>query len=152
MLDNSATNQTNNCAPLAIHSPLNASVQRARIPRLHGDTAMPYHARVFEFIETPFFTKAVLHYLTDDEYARLQGHMNANPDAGTVVPGSGGIRKLRWGLVGRGKRGGLRVIYYLRRERDQIWMLTLYGKNARENIPAHLLRQMKEAISDGEDD
>ena len=119
---------------------------------LHGDTALPYHAKVLEFIETPFFTKAVLHYLTDDEYTGLQGHMIANPEAGAVVPGSGGVRKLRWRTGGRGKRGGLRVIYYLRRKQGQIWMLTVYGKSARENIPAHLLRKMKEAIDDGKDD
>ena len=113
---------------------------------------MPYHPAVYEFIETPFFTKAVLHYLTDDEYTKLQAHLNSNPEAGVVVPGSGGVRKLRWSMAGRGKRGGLRVIYYLRRKQEQIWMLTLYGKSAQENIPAHVLRQMKEAIDDGEDD
>lgn len=113
---------------------------------------MPYDIGMLEFIETPFFTKAVLHYLTDDEYAKLQSHISTSPEAGAVVPGSGGVRKLRWGLANRGKRGGLRVIYYLRRKQGQIWMLTLYGKNAQENIPAHLLRQMKEAIDDGEDD
>lgn len=107
---------------------------------------------MYEFIETPFFTKAVLHYLDDDEYARLQVHLNGNPETGVVVPGSGGVRKLRWALAGRGKRGGLRVIYYLRRKQEQIWMLTLYGKSVRENIPANLLRQMKEAIDDAEDD
>ncbi len=55
-------------------------------------------------------------------------------------------------MTGRGKRGGLKVIYYLRRKPGQIWMLTLYGKNVQENIPAHLLRQMQEAIDDGKDD
>ena len=113
---------------------------------------MPYYVGMFEFIETPVFTRAVLHYLTDDEYAKLQRHMNANPETGAVVPGSGGVRKLRWGLDGRGKRGGLRIIYYLRRKQGQFWMLTLYGKNAQENIPAHLLKQMKKAIDDGKDD
>lgn len=78
--------------------------------------------------------------------------MDDRPEAGAIVPGSGGVRKLRWGLAGRGKRGGLRVIYYLRRKQGQIWMLTLYGKNARANIPAHLLKQMKKAIDDGEND
>ena len=119
---------------------------------LRDCTAVPYHATAFEFIETPLFTKAVLHYFTDDEYAGLQVHMNVNPEAGAVVPGSGGVRKLRWGLAGRGKRGGSRVIYYLRRKQGQIWMLTVYGKSAREDIPAHLLRKMKEAIDDGKDD
>ena len=103
---------------------------------------------MFEFIETPFFTKALERYLDDDEYAELQRHLNEHPEAGVVVPGSGGVRKLRWSASGRGKRGGLRVIYFLRRARSEVWMLTLYGKSVRENIPAHLLRQMKEAIDD----
>lgn len=102
---------------------------------------------MFEFIETPFFTKALERYLDDDEYAELQRHLVDQPEAGVVVPGSGGVRKLRWAATGRGKRGGLRVIYYLRSRQGEIWMLTVYGKNVRENIPAHLLRQMKEAIS-----
>ena len=103
---------------------------------------------MFEFIETPFFTKAISHYLEDDEYAKLQHYLNEQPDAGVVVPGSGGVRKLRWGSEGRGKRGGLRVIYYLRSARGEIWMLTIYGKNVRENIPAHMLKQIKESIDD----
>lgn len=102
---------------------------------------------MFEFIETPLFTKALARYLDDDEYAGLQHHLNEHPEAGVVVPGTGGVRKLRWAVSGRGKRGGLRVIYYLRSARGEIWMLTLYGKNVRENIPAHLLKQMKEAIN-----
>ncbi len=104
----------------------------------------------FEFIETPFFTTAVSRYLSDDEYAKLQAFLNARPDAGAIVPGSGGVRKVRWGTAGRGKRGGLRVIYYLRSAKGQIWMLTIYGKNVRENLPSHLLKQMKEAINDEE--
>lgn len=103
---------------------------------------------MFEFIETPFFTKALEHYLDDDKYAKLQLHLNEHPEAGPIVPGSGGVRKLRWAVAGRGKRGGLRVIYYLRSARGEIWMLTLYRKNVREDIPAHLLKQMKETIDD----
>ena len=104
---------------------------------------------MFEFIETPLFTKALERYLNDDEYAELQHYLNGHPETGVVVPGSGGVRKLRWAVSGRGKRGGLRVIYYLRRMHSEIWTLTLYGKSVREDIPAHLLRQMKEAINDG---
>ena len=113
---------------------------------------MPYHTLMFEFIEAPFFTKALDRYLNDDEYSELQAHLNKYPDSGKVVPGSGGVRKLRWNAEGRGKRGGLRIIYYLRLARGQIWMLTLYGKSARENIPAHVLKALKETIEDAKDD
>jgi hypothetical protein len=69
-----------------------------------------------------------------------------NPDAGDVVPGSGGVRKARWGSAGRGKRGGVRVIYFNRLANGEIWLLLVYGKSVRENIPAHVLRQIKEEI------
>jgi mRNA-degrading endonuclease RelE of RelBE toxin-antitoxin system len=107
---------------------------------------------MFEFIEAPFFSKSLERYLDDDEYLALQSHLIRHPESGRVVPGSGGVRKLRWSAEGRGKRGGLRVIYYLRLKNGQIWMLTICGKNVRESIPAHVLRALKEAIDDGKDD
>jgi len=121
----------------------------ARQTGLVGYTSLPYHARRFEFVETPFFTKALTHYLSDDEYAEIQGFLTQHPEAGDIVRGSGGVRKLRWGIRGRGKRGGLRVIYYLHRANNEIWMITLYGKSVQENIPAHMLKRMKEALEDG---
>ena len=69
-----------------------------------------------------------------------------------MVPGSGGVRKVRWGTSGKGKRGGVRVIYYLRSKRGQIWMLTIYPKNVREDVPAQALKQMKEVIDAEEKD
>jgi hypothetical protein len=98
------------------------------------------------FIETKLFTKLVQVYLSDDEYGALQQVLVSNPEAGAVVPGSGGVRKLRWNVAGRGKRGGIRVIYYLRSRQGQIWMLTVYTKNVVENIPAHVLRKIREEI------
>jgi mRNA-degrading endonuclease RelE of RelBE toxin-antitoxin system len=74
---------------------------------------MPYNGLMFEFIETASFTKILEQYLDDDEYSRLQNHLNNHPESGVIVPGSGGVRKLRWRGEGRGKRGGLRLIYYL---------------------------------------
>jgi mRNA-degrading endonuclease RelE of RelBE toxin-antitoxin system len=103
---------------------------------------------VFSFIETRLFTKLVLEYLGDDDYAALQEALTRDPDAGPVIPGSGGVRKLRWGAAGRGKRGGYRVIYYVRRSRGVIWLLTMYPKNVAENIPAHLLRQIAKEVDD----
>jgi hypothetical protein len=69
---------------------------------------------VLTFVETKLFTDLVSDYFTDDEYAVLQNAIVANPEAGDVIRGSGGVRKLRWGVAGRGKRGGVRIIYYLR--------------------------------------
>ena len=98
------------------------------------------------FVETKLFTKLVQEYLSDDEYAVLQQSLIVNPEAGDVIPGSGGVRKLRWGVAGRGKRGGLRVIYFLRLRNEEIWMLTLYAKNVADNIPAKMLKKIKEEI------
>ena len=70
---------------------------------------------MFSFIETGLFTRLVQEYLSDDEYFRLQRRLMRDPEAGAVVRGSGGVRKLRWAAAGHGKRGGYRVIYFVRR-------------------------------------
>jgi hypothetical protein len=101
---------------------------------------------MFSFIESKLFSRLVGEYLTDDEYARLQGALIEDPESGALVPGSGGVRKLRWAQPGRGKRGGIRVIYYAKTREGVIWMLTIYAKNEEENIPAHVLRKIKEEI------
>jgi hypothetical protein len=101
---------------------------------------------MLSFIETKLFTKLVNEQLSDEEYARLQEVLIRDPETGDLIPGSGGVRKVRWGVKGRGKRGGIRVIYYARTRQGQIWMLTLYAKNVAETIPAHVLRQIKEEI------
>lgn len=85
----------------------------------------------------------------DEEYSALQESLMRDPDVGPVVPGSGGVRKIRWAAQGRGKRGGYRIIYYVRRAHGVIWMLTMYPKNVAETIPAHVLRQIRKEIEDG---
>lgn len=106
---------------------------------------------ILSFIETPLFTRLVGDYLSDEEYAALQAHLAQYPESGDVVPWSGGVRKLRWSAAGRGKRGGVRVIYFARVAKGVIWMLTIYAKNEAENIPAHVLRKIRQELGDDEE-
>ncbi len=108
---------------------------------------MPYN-HVMIFIETSTFTNLIGTYLSDDEYLGLQRFLLKYPDAGAIIRGTGGVRKLRWGISGKGKRGGIRVIYYWKRRDDEIWLLTVYGKSERDTIPSHILRQIAEEIKD----
>lgn len=86
--------------------------------------------------------------MSDDEYRRLQQALINSPEAGPVIKGSGGVRKLRWAASGRGKRGGYRVIYYLRKPKGVVWMLTMYPKNVSDSIPANVLKQIRAEIED----
>ena len=104
---------------------------------------------VFTFTESSVFERLLPVYLDDDEYVELQQHMMKNPEAGQLVRGSGGVHKLRWARPGMGKRGGLRVIYFVRYEPNEFWMLSLYAKAKQENVPGHILKQLLEAFRNG---
>ena len=110
---------------------------------------MAYSCVVFTFIDSSAFERALPVYLDDDEYAELQQFIMHNPESGQVVPGSGGVRKLRWARPGMGKRGGLRVIYFARYEPNEFWMLGIYAKAKHDNVPAHILKQLLEAFRNG---
>lgn len=101
---------------------------------------------MYGFIESSIFARYVYDYLTDDEYAALQWYLSDHPDAGDLVPGSAGCRKLRWGVSNAGKRGGVRVIYYGQAADGVIWLLTIYSKSAQENLPAHVIRLLKDQL------
>lgn len=107
---------------------------------------------MFTFVELPTFAKYREDYLDDAQFAALQAYLMRQPTAGDVVPGTGGVRKLRWSRAGMGKRGGLRIIYYAQDRKGRIWLITLYAKSARENIAAATLRQYREAIEHAEID
>ncbi|HXC50325.1 MAG TPA: hypothetical protein VN634_05520 [Candidatus Limnocylindrales bacterium] len=98
------------------------------------------------FVETRLFSKLVEKYLDPDEYALLQLWLALHPRSGAVIPGSRGVRKIRWSGKGRGKSGGIRIIYYLKTLHGEIWMLTLYAKNEAEDLPLHMLRKIREEI------
>jgi len=97
---------------------------------------------VYTVIETPVYAGKVKRILTDDEREAFAVFVSENPRAGSVVRGSGGIRKVRWAQTESGKSGGVRVIYYNRLENGEIWLLPLYAKSDRSTIPAHELKMI----------
>jgi mRNA-degrading endonuclease RelE of RelBE toxin-antitoxin system len=98
------------------------------------------------FIETSVFTKLLPDYLSDDDYRSMQWYLFEHPEAGTIIPGSGGIRKIRWSQEGKGKRGGVRVIYSWKKSAYEIWLITIYAKNEKATIPGHMLKKISEEI------
>ena len=94
-------------------------------------------------VETPIFTKRVRQALDEEQYRLLQTALVASPGIGTVIPRSGGIRKLRWAASGRGKRGGTRIIYQWFPEFDRILMLFIFLKNERADLSAEQLKKLR---------
>ena len=98
-------------------------------------------------IETPVFTKRVVDTLTDDEYRELQQFIAEHPEAGSIIPGSHGLRKLRWTRSGKGKRGGTRIIYYWVRPRDTILMLFVFRKNEQSDLTKDQIKILKAIVA-----
>lgn len=98
------------------------------------------------FIETGVFTRRVKKLLDDDSYRLLQIELVQRPTAGDVIPGTGGLRKIRWQAAGKGKRGGARVIYYRLTDRDQILMLLAYGKGEQDSLTGDQKRTLKRLV------
>jgi len=103
-----------------------------------------------EFIEAPLFTELLSDYLSDDEYRELQLHLARDPEAGDVIQGTGGFRKVRWAdpRRGKGRRGGLRVIYFYFEQDRQTWFLTMYGKDEAADLTSKEKRALKAAIEE----
>ena len=97
-------------------------------------------------IETPIFTRLITNMMSDDEYKELQEALVTRPDRGAVIKNGGGLRKIRWALEGRGKSGGVRVIYYWMTEDDQIYMLFVFPKNAQENLTDAQTKQLRQIV------
>jgi len=97
-------------------------------------------------IETPIFTRLIKEMMTDDEYRELQEALVNRPDSGDLIKKSGGLRKVRWKLQGRGKSGGIRVIYYWVVSDEQIYMLYVYPKGKQENLTLNQLATLKSIV------
>jgi len=98
------------------------------------------------FIETPLFTRQLQQWIDDDAYAQFQAMLMRNPAVGDIIQGTGGLRKIRLALPGRGKSGGARVIYYWFNDRDQIGLLMLYPKNTQDDLSAEQCKALQNII------
>jgi hypothetical protein len=101
-----------------------------------------------EFIETQTFTRLLSGLLTDDEYTGLQNDLMEDPQRGDILRGGGGIRKLRYALPGRGKSGGVRVIYYWLRNDGQIYMLLIYPKSKKDTLTEKETALLREFVKE----
>ncbi len=109
-------------------------------------TPLAYNLPRVVFVETPTFTKRILQLMDDESYAELQSHLARYPEAGDLIRGSGGMRKVRWKGSGRGKRGGLRVIYFWWISKDRISMLLAYPKNEQDDLTAAQIKMLRGAL------
>ncbi len=99
-------------------------------------------------IETSIFTRQVHELLSDDEYREFQIALVARPNAGKIIVGSGGVRKMRWSSQGKGKSGGARVIYYWAVEPEQLLMLFIYSKSERDDLTPAQLKRLKTIVEE----
>lgn len=99
-----------------------------------------------QIIETPIFTRQLKSLLTDENYRELQNELIGNPEAGDIIRGSGGLRKIRWSISGRGKRGGVRVIYYWLPSQKKFLLLFIYPKNVQDNLTHEQLKVLKSLV------
>ena len=100
------------------------------------------------FVETPVFTAEIRKHLSAEEYRQLQIALLLRPAQGTVIRGSGGLRKVRWGAKGSGKRGGLRVIYYWDAGAKWFYMLFVYAKNEQGDLTAAQVRLLRRLVEE----
>ncbi|MFH1117671.1 MAG: type II toxin-antitoxin system RelE/ParE family toxin [Pseudomonadota bacterium] len=100
------------------------------------------------FVETPTFVKQALEYLPDDELRQVQAALIAGPRAGDPIRGAGGVRKLRWKGAGRGKRGGVRIIYYRHAAGSRIYLLLMYPKNVQDDLTQDQIATLRKLVKE----
>jgi len=100
------------------------------------------------FIETIIFTRLLSDYLSDEEYKDFQTYLVTNPKAGDVIQRTGGLRKVRWKSNGKGKRAGVRIVYYFHCSADRIYLLTLYAKNEVTDLTSEECKALKKLVEE----
>ena len=96
-------------------------------------------------VESPIFQRLWPQYWDEDERAEFASFISANPDAGSVIRGSGGVRKVRWAREGTGKSSGVRIVYLVRNEAGEVYLLTLYAKSKSASISLSTLKEIRRA-------
>ena len=108
-------------------------------------TPLAYNVQMV-IIETTVFTRLIRKLMDDDNYTELQETLIQKPNAGDLIPGSGGLRKVRWKVEGKGKRGGVRIIYYWMTSDEQLWMLYGYAKTKKEDLTKEQLKILRDIV------
>jgi len=98
------------------------------------------------FIETPIFTEDLLTMLSDDEYREIQKELLVTPTKGALIRGSGGFRKLRWNLESKGKRGGVRIIYFWDKPSEKLYLIFIYKKSVQEDLTQDQVKILKSLL------
>jgi hypothetical protein len=101
---------------------------------------------MYTIVETPTFVDDAKRLWSEEERGAFCAWLAANPGAGSLIPGSGGLRKVRWTRSGSGKQGGVRVFYFTRISEEEIWLLVIYSKAVKGNIPAQILKSVREEV------
>lgn len=101
---------------------------------------------LMQIVETTVFTRLISDLMDDESYRLLQIELITDPEKGSIIPGSGGLRKIRWKPEGRGKRGGIRIIYYWAASRGKIVMLYIFPKNERDDLSKEQLKVLRHRV------
>ena len=105
-----------------------------------------YSRGMLTVVESPIFQRLWPRYWDEDERAEFAAFIALNPESGSVIRGSGGVRKVRWAREGGGKSGGVRIVYLTRNEAGEVYLLTLYAKSESENISLSTLKEIRRAL------
>ncbi len=135
------------CGAQALIIKLAQSFLQVKVIKFAFYTSMAHNINML-FIETPIFTKLVEAQLTHESYIELQQRLLLRPQVGVVIPGSGGLRKLRWATEQRGKSGGFRIIYYWDAPVTTFYMLFLYPKNEQEDLTPEQTKRLRKVVEE----